>query len=227
VIVDDVAHDVPPGDVEAAAWALGAYWRRYPEGTVHVVVVDPGVGTSRRALVAEADGRLLVGPDNGVLSWALREAWRAGEVRAIEMPSGAEISQTFHGRDVFAPAAARLAGGVAMSALGDPAVGMVRLPWPEPVLSHGHGARGEVVHVDRFGNLITNLRADARRDGDGVASLLAGEQRAPIGRTYGDVASGELVAYVGSRGLWEIAVRDGSAADRIGGRGTVVVLEPG
>lgn len=220
-IVDDASHDIPPGDVEGAAWALGAYWRRYPEGTVHVVVVDPGVGTARRALVAEADGRFLLGPDNGVLSWALKDAWRTGEVRSIDVPAGAEISQTFHGRDVFAPAAARLANGEAMSALGDPAVGMVRLPWPEP-LRLERGVEGVVVHVDRYGNLVTNIPAPMLAPEGGVR---IGDVTVALRRTYGDVAAGELVAYVGSRGLLELAVRDGSAARRLGGKGMAVTAE--
>src|SRR5687767_12950124 len=122
VIVDDIAHDLPAGDVEAAARALARYWRRYPEGTVHLVVVDPGVGTGRAALACSAQGRLLVGPDNGALSPALSAAWGApAERRCVRIdasvPAGA-VSPTFHGRDVFAPAAAALATGRVLDALG-------------------------------------------------------------------------------------------------------------
>ena len=223
VAIDDVSHDLPAGDVEAAAWALGAYWRRYPEGSVHVVVVDPGVGTARRALAAEADGRFLVGPDNGVLSWALREAWRAGDVRALDPPPDAQLSATFHGRDLFAPAAARLATGQPMAALGPPALGMVRLPWPEPARTR-NGVDGVVLHGDHYGNLITNLPAGVL--GEDASVRVAGAVVA-IGRTYGDVASGEAIAYVGSRGLVEIGVRDGSAAARFGGKGTTVSCRRG
>jgi S-adenosylmethionine hydrolase len=219
-IVDDIAHDIPPGDIDAAAWALGAYWRRYPEGSAHVVVVDPGVGTARRALAAEADGRFLVGPDNGVLSWALRDAWRAGDVRALDPPASAELSATFHGRDLFAPAAARLAAGQPIASLGPPALGIVRLSWPEPVRTRG-GVEGVVVHVDRYGNLVTNVPGVSVT---GETSVRIGDAAIATGSTYGDVASGEAIAYVGSRGLLEIAVRDGRAADRLGGKGHVVRL---
>ena len=219
-LVDDASHDIRPGDIEEAAWALGAYWRRYPEGTVHVVVVDPGVGTARRALVAEADGRFLVGPDNGVLTWALRAAWRVGDLREIAAERPDELSATFHGRDLFAPAAARLAAGAAHAALGPPALGMVRLHWPEPVRTRAL-LEGVVLHVDRYGNLVTNIPAELVKDSN---ALLVGERTVAIRRTYADVPPGELLGYVGSRNLLEVAVRDGSAAEIIGGKDTPVSL---
>lgn len=219
-IIDDVAHDLPAGDVEAAAWALGAYWRRYPEGTVHVVVVDPGVGTARDALAIEADGRLLVGPDNGVLSWALRDAAHLGAMRSIVPPDDTAVSATFHGRDLFAPAAARLAAGEPIDALGPRASALVRLPWPEPV-HHADGVDGVVLHVDRYGNLITNIPvADATEE----CIVRVGSVELELRRTYGDVAPGELMTHVGSRGLLEIALRGGSAAERLGGKGRAVYV---
>ncbi|HUF12001.1 MAG TPA: SAM-dependent chlorinase/fluorinase [Longimicrobiales bacterium] len=218
--IDDVAHDVPPGDIETAAWALGAYWKRYPEGTVHLVVVDPGVGTKRDALAIEADGRFLVGPDNGVLSWALREASRTDAMRSIDRPHDDEISATFHGRDVFAPAAARLAAGEGITSLGPRVGGIVRLPWPEPV-HRADGIDGVVIHVDRYGNLITNLPG-GQATSDIVVKV--GVTQVDVRRTYGDALPGELVAHVGARGLLEIAVRDGRAAERLGGKGHVVSL---
>lgn len=219
-VIDDVAHDLPAGDVHAGAWALGAYWRRYPAGTVHVVVVDPGVGTGRHALAIEADGRFLVGPDNGVLSWALRDAERVGPMHSIRPPADVAVSATFHGRDLFAPAAARLAAGESIGSLGPRLEGVVRLPWPEPV-HHAAGIDGTVFHVDRFGNLITNIPADQAA---GECFVLVGRMEVEVRRAYGEVASGELVAHVGSRGLLEIAVRDGRAVDRLGGKGHVVSL---
>lgn len=218
--IDDISHDVPPGDIEAGAWALGAYWRRYPEGTVHVVVVDPGVGTGRHALAIEADGRFLVGPDNGVLSWALRDAERVGAMHSIRPPDDVVVSATFHGRDLFAPAAARLAAGEAIASLGPRLQGIVRLLWPEPV-HHADGIDGTVFHVDRYGNLITNIPAD---QATGECFVRVGRVEVEVRRAYGEVASGELVAHVGSRGLLEIAVRDGRAADRLDGKGHVVSL---
>ena len=217
VIVDDAAHDVPPGDVEAAAWALGAYWRRYPEGSVHVVVVDPGVGTKRDAIAIEVDRRFLVGPDNGVLAWALRDADGDAALYVLERPAH-DISATFHGRDLFAPAAARLAAGESIASLGPAKPGMVRLPWPEPV-HHARGVDGVVVHVDRFGNLITNIPAD---QAVGECFVRVGSMEVEVRTTYGDVDVGELIAHAGSRGLLEIAMRDGRASDRLGGRGHAI-----
>ncbi|HEY0779951.1 MAG TPA: SAM-dependent chlorinase/fluorinase, partial [Gemmatirosa sp.] len=117
----DASHDVAPQDVDGARLALARYWLRYPPGTVHLVVVDPGVGTDRPAIAVSSEGRGLVGPDNGVLTPALL---RAG-ARAVRLPIPARSAATFHGRDVFAPAAARLAGGEALDALGEPAEGCV------------------------------------------------------------------------------------------------------
>jgi S-adenosyl-L-methionine hydrolase (adenosine-forming) len=222
VIIDDAAHDILPGDVRAAAWAVAAYWRRYPRGTVHVVVVDPGVGSGRRALALECDGRFLTGPDNGVFTRVLAEATAvccvALENRAV---MGDVVSSTFHGRDVFAPAAAHLARGFDFAALGPPVADPVCFTLPQPVLEEHGSARGEVVHVDRFGNLISNLPADLVA---GAAVRIAGTP-VPLVRTYADAAPGELLAVVGSRALLEVAVRDGSAAQRLGcGVGAAVTL---
>ena len=218
-IVDDAAHDVGPGDIDGAAWALGAYWLRYPPGTVHVVVVDPGVGTKRDAIAIEVDGRFLVGPDNGVLTWALRDAEGEPVIHELERPPHA-ISSTFHGRDLFAPAAARLAAGESIATLGSGKRGIVRLPWPEPV-HHADGVNGVVVHVDRFGNLVTNIPAG---EAVGECFVRVGRMEVEVRNTYGDVDVGELVAHAGSRGLVEIAMRDGRAADRIGGKGHTVAF---
>lgn len=237
-IVDDIAHDIPPGDVAAAAWSIGAYWHRYPEGTTHVVVVDPGVGSERAALAAEADGRFLVAPDNGVLSWALRDAASVRTVRIVE-PRGPGVSATFHGRDVFAPAAARLAAGAGLDAVGPPQDEIVRLAWPEPERG-ADGVDGVVVHVDRFGNLVTNIHASAIEQGRARVSILgrqdaygedgrvfarggeAGFDIGPVRRTYADVAPDQPVALIGSRGLLEISVRGGAAAVRFGWKGSRV-----
>jgi S-adenosylmethionine hydrolase len=114
-LIVDVAHDVSPHDVEGARLALARYWRRFPEGTVHLVVVDPGVGSARGALAASSEGRFFVGPDNGVLSPALLH----GDARCVSIPTPSGAAPTFHGRDVFAPAAARLAQGASLESLGE------------------------------------------------------------------------------------------------------------
>lgn len=215
--VVDIAHDVAPQDVDGARLAIARYWRRFPLGTTHVVVVDPGVGTSRAALAVESDGRFLVGPDNGVLSPALLRA----DVRVVALAIPAQASATFHGRDVFAPAAARLAGGSPLEALGTTVETPVLRRTPEAKRLADGTVAGEVITVDRFGNLITNLVAP--RGG----SLVLGDRVVPIVRSYGDVPAGAVVAVVGSSGLLEIAVRDGSAGARLGvTRGGAVLLRP-
>ncbi|HSC31999.1 MAG TPA: SAM-dependent chlorinase/fluorinase [Gemmatimonadaceae bacterium] len=213
----DIAHDVAPRDVDGARLAIARYWRRFPLGTIHLVVVDPGVGTSRAALAVESDGRFLVGPDNGVLSPALLRS----DVRVVELPTPPQASATFHGRDVFAPAAARLAGGSPLEALGRTYDAPVLRRTPEAKRLADGTVSGEVITVDRFGNLITNLVAP--RGG----SVVLGERVVPIVRSYGDGTSGDVVAVIGSSGLLEIAVRDGSAGGTLGAaRGTPVLLRP-
>jgi len=217
VPVVDVAHDVSPHDVEGARLALARYWQRFPEGTVHVVVVDPGVGGTRAAIALESEGRLLVGPDNGVLSPALLHA--GARCVSLVVPSGA--APTFHGRDVFAPAAAQLALGAPLDSLGEPLDAPQIRRTPEATRRDDGGVQGEVITVDRFGNAVTNLLA--LRGGDVEVEGLT----LTVRRTYADTDRGEPTALVGSSGLVEIAVRDGSAADVLGlRRGSGVVLRP-
>ena len=222
-IVDDAAHDIPPGDVDAAAFALARYWRLYPPGTVHVVVVDPGVGTGRRAIAARVDGRFCVAPDNGVLSRVLDEV-PAEAIVSIENPALRRdvVSATFHGRDIFAPAAAHLARGTALDAFGPPVDDPVLLPIPRPERL-GRGIRGHVVAVDRFGNLITNVRGDWVDAGARV--VVAGRDVGPLRRTYADAPPGGVLALVGSTGFVEISVHGGNAAQELAaGRGTIVTI---
>lgn len=205
----DLTHEVSPGDISAAAYLLGRTWQRFPEGTVHLVVVDPGVGSTRHPLALHAHGHSFVGPDNGVFTHILQDA----EVDVVVLRTPAEASPTFHGRDVFAPAAAALASGTDLSALGSPLGGIPsRLAYPRPRVER-RCLVGEVVYVDHFGTLITNLAGDVVPPHAHVVvqDLDLGELR----RTYSDVAPGGLVAYLGSDGSVEIAVRNGSAAERL------------
>ena len=213
----DIAHDVAPQDVDGARLVIARYWRRFPAGTVHLVVVDPGVGSSRAAIAVESEGRFLVGPDNGVLSPALLHAG----ARCVELPVPAGASATFHGRDVFAPAAAALARGTPLDSLGEVRTSPVVRRTPEAVRRDDGGIAGVVLAVDRFGNAVTNLVS--WRGG----SVEVNGRRLPLVRTYGDVEAGSAAALVGSSGLVEIAVRDGSAAAMLGlKRGSAVVLRP-
>jgi len=215
----DVTHDIEPGDIAGAAWVLGRTWARFPEATVHLVVVDPGVGGERRALVLEHDGRWFVGPDNGLITRAVPV--EPSKVRRIDGDSLglAAASVTFHGRDLFAPAAAWLAGGGALDVVG-PAVdpgALVRLaaPGPERV---GAAVRGHVVHVDRFGNLITDI--PSRWVSPTALVEVAGEEVSGMRTHYAAAEPGELLALIGSGGTLEISVRNGNAAARLSaGRG--------
>ena len=206
----DVTHAVQPGDLRAAAYVLGRTWHRFPAGTVHLAVVDPGVGTARAALAMGAGGHWFVGPDNGLFTQVLRD--HEVEIVALPVPDGA--APTFHGRDLFAPAAGALAQGTPLHLLGTPYLEMPeRLVYREPHYE-GKSIVGEIVYVDRFGTLVTNLMPEAVPD---YAVLeVEGLEIGPLRRTYGDVPTGGLLAYEGSGGAIEIAVRDGSAARRLG-----------
>jgi S-adenosylmethionine hydrolase len=215
--VMDISHDVRAQDVDGARLAVARYWRRFPKGTVHLVVVDPGVGSARAAIAVASDGRFLVGPDNGVLSPALL----AKDARVVELPLPAHASRTFHGRDVFAPAAALLASGARLEEVGTPFDSPIILRTPEARRLGDGRVLGEVISVDRFGNLITNIVAmnGGRVD---IAS-----RSLEVRRAYADVRAGELTALVGSLGFVEVAVRDGSAAATLQvGRGAPALLHP-
>jgi len=202
----DISHQVSPGDLRAAQYLLGRTWRRFPAGTVHLVVVDPGVGSARRALAAHHDGHGFVGPDNGVFTQVLDHA------EIAELPIPPEASATFHGRDVFAPAAARLVLGEPLPGLGPRLSNPIRLPAPAPRRDHGM-VQGEVIYVDAFGTLIANIPGEWV---PGAARIeVSGKPVGLLRRTFADVESGALVGFVGSDGLLEIAVRDGSAARKL------------
>ena len=203
----DITHDVSAHDVDAGRLVLARYWRRFPPATVHLAVVDPGVGSQRAALAVASDGRYLVGPDNGVLSPALLMTG----VRAVELPVPAHAASTFHGRDVFAPAAARLASGVPVDDLGRPAQTPIIRRTPEPHRDSAGALVGEVIAIDRFGNAITNLlgiRLDRAR-------VVVGSRELRLYRTYSELDPGGLGALVGSSGLIEIVQREGRAADAL------------
>jgi S-adenosylmethionine hydrolase len=216
-VLVDVCHEIRPQAVRQTAFVLESASPFFPVGTVHVVVVDPGVGTDRRPVVVTTDVATYVAPDNGVLSLILaqgsaRTAVHLTEPRYRLIP----VSATFHGRDIFAPAAAHLACGVDPHEMGDE-IGLselVALNDLEPVRQSEGSWLGEVVHVDRFGNLVTSFRATQVATRHSIQ--IAGEQIPSLSRTYADVSPGDLVAYVGSSGYLEIAVREGSAATTLG-----------
>jgi S-adenosylmethionine hydrolase len=226
VPVVDVSHGIPPQDVLAGALVLRQAAPWFPPRTIHVAVVDPGVGSARRALCVETERALFVGPDNGLLSLAAPEP---GVRRIVELTDERFFlkprSRTFHGRDVFAPVAAALATGVDPTALGTVRPDLERLVLPEP-RRLGGTVSGEVIYVDRFGNLTTNLGPDAIPVGAARVRIGAAHT-AGVGTSYAAVARGALVAVVNSWGLLEIALRDGSAQEHLSARvGTTVTVEP-
>jgi S-adenosylmethionine hydrolase len=214
--VIDLAHDIPPGDIAHAAWVAATSTVEFPHGSIHVVVVDPGVGGARREIILHARGQWYVGPDNGVFAYV---SGRHNEAYAIENERfrAEHVSRTFHGRDVFASTAAAIASGEDPSAAG-PLIKLIGgLPW-------GPRERdvGRVVHIDRFGNLITDLP-----EGEAGGAVFVGGTILPLVGTYEDVAPGALLAYIGSADTVEIAVRDGRADKRLGvSRGALIVPVP-
>jgi S-adenosylmethionine hydrolase len=212
----DISHDVTRQDVRHGVRVLAASTPFFPSGTIHVAVVDPGVGTSRRGIGLRTSCATFVGPDNGLFTPFLQE-----RVACVALTNPAmhrhPVSNTFHGRDVFAPVAAHLVNGLSLADLGPPVEDPIRLPEPQPERLADGRLRAEVVYVDRFGNLITNLRPIewGIDDTRGIRVVLRGASLA-VQRTYADGAPGQLLALVGSDGCLEIAVREGSAAERLG-----------
>jgi S-adenosylmethionine hydrolase len=210
--VIDLTHEIGAQDVREAALFVRAAWPRFPPGTIHIVVVDPGVGSARRALALELQGQQLLGPDNGVMSLLFDGSERGVTIE----PGSAPISKTFHGRDLFAPAAARLAQGAHLDSLGSVARGLARLALPAATSSSSQ-LQGEVIHIDRFGNLITNVtRSDlVSWAGAGMQDVrvhLGGTEPLPLAQCYADAAPGCTLALFGSSELLEIAVNQGNAA---------------
>jgi len=226
----DIVHELPAHDVEAGAFALAAAYASFPPGTVFIAVVDPGVGSSRRALAIEAGGWRFVGPDNGLFSLVLADhpEARVHEITASRL-FRRDVSATFHGRDVFAPVAGHLAAGMPLSDVGPVAPSPIRKTIP-PVRRRGDEWEGEVLQVDRFGNLVTNVGAPdvdeilRRFDGDPTEVVVVVEGAVlPLARTYSDVPEGEACALLGSARRLEVAVHGGSASRLLGAaKGAVI-----
>ena len=223
----DITHQIAPQDVLAAAFELRACYRDFPPGSIFLVVVDPGVGTARRPIGASAGGWLFVAPDNGVLAPVLD---REGASAVVELSdvghARTEICRTFEGRDRFAPAAAWLARGTSLGDLGPLAASYMPLDVPQPRVREGVVV-GEIVKVDRFGNLISNIERpllDAVLRA-GTPVVRAGRHDVPhVVGTYADAPRGAVCALVGSRGFVEIAANGGSAARLLDlGRGARIV----
>lgn len=233
----DLSHEIPAQDVRRAAFVLYAATPFFPSDTVHLAVIDPGVGTERRAIAVETPDGCFVGPDNGLFTYVIAEAeeWRAVTLVNSRYHSS-QVSETFHGRDLFAPAAAHLSAGVDLLALGEPIDDLVRLPLPRMDVRQGY-IEGQILYTDHFGNLVTSIgRLEWRGDGLALTSALgrrippirfpASQARVEVSsrevrgvrKTYGDVSKGCLVALIGSSGFLEIGKRQGSAMEELDAR---------
>ncbi len=225
--VTDLTHSIPPFDVVQAAFRLRQAYPYFPKGTVHVAVVDPGVGGERRIVAMESGGHLFLAPDNGTLAVVEEESGRAELVSVTAtrffLP---EVSATFHGRDIFAPVAAHLAAGTPLSALGPAISALEPLKFPRPSFNPDGSLEGAVLWADHFGNLATNISVALLSEhflDRAVRVEIAGKRIERIRRTYSEAAAGELLAMIGSFGMLEIAVRQGDAARTLGaGPGTPV-----
>jgi S-adenosylmethionine hydrolase len=226
--VVDVCHEVPPQNVRAGAFILSTAYSYFAPDTIHVVVVDPGVGSERQAIAVCTARGLFVAPDNGVLSYVLA---REPVLQMVQLTNAAywlaPVSSTFHGRDVFAPVAAHLSLGVPLSELGCATDHAVRFPIPVARTAEGGTVHGEVLHVDRFGNLITNLTRELLPPGQQLQVQIAGRKVRGPAESYSQVTEGHLLALFGSSGYLEIAMRNGNAAAALQARpGTSIVAVP-
>ncbi len=212
----DLTHEIPPQDVRAGAWVLHTAWRYFPEGSVFLCVVDPGVGSDRRPIALRAGERIFVGPDNGLFSYILAEH---ADVRAVTLANpryfAARPSDTFHGRDIFAPAAAWLAAGVAFEELGPtlPIESLMRLDLPRPTWQ-GDTLMAHCTHIDHFGNILSDIEgslAQAILDAPEARLLIAGHSITAHARTFADGPDAALFLYLDSSGYLAIARRNGSA----------------
>jgi S-adenosylmethionine hydrolase len=215
----DVSHEVPPQDIMAGAWITRNSAFLYPSGTIHVVVVDPGVGTNRRPVAVRIKDQLFVGPDNGIFSLiADQEPYEAYELTNTSFWSN-ERSNTFHGRDIFAPIAAHLSKGVDLDDLGVQIDELVSYRWALPVADN-EGIQGWVMHIDRYGNLITNITREmleAFPVKSGVKIYVGNTILKEVVRTYADVDTGSAAALVGGSGHLEISVNNGNAEKLLSG----------
>jgi len=225
-VIADITHEVPPQDLEAAAFTLLASYATFPPGTIHVAVVDPGVGSKRRPLIVSAGKQFFVGPDNGIFTYIYdRESSHQTFHVTAEKYFRHPASTTFHGRDIFAPVAASLSKGVKPKAFGPSITDEVRLETSlTPVGQKDGRVEGRIIHIDRFGNCITNITRDLLNDEH--ATLLVREKPIDNFRSfYGENSGSELFAIWGSAGFLEIAVNGGSAALTLGvKRGEAVIL---
>lgn len=204
----DITHDIPKYDVTKAALVIRNFYRYFPKDAIHLVVVDPGVGGERKPIAIESDHGVFIGPDNGVFSFVLDEGSKVFEITNKEFMLD-HISSTFHGRDIFAPTAARLSLGADITKAGQELSSPTMLDINKPIVTE-NGVVGEVVYEDSFGNLITNIPADLV--GASSQVMIDGHIIDTVATSYNDVNAGDILAIVGSSGFLEISVNQGNAS---------------
>ncbi len=217
ILIVDITHQIPPQDIFSGAFTLRNFYRYFPEGTIHVAVIDPGVGTRRKPIALEVGGYIFIGPDNGVFTFVCRES---KSIRAFEISNPKyvlpNVSHTFHGRDIFAPAAAHISLGTSLEGLGERVKKPVMISVKEPEIRSGE-IIGEFIYTDSFGNLISNIPAKLIKT---RSRIYVGKRVINgISKSYADGRKGELIAIIGSSGLLEISVNQGRAYDVIRNNG--------
>jgi S-adenosyl-L-methionine hydrolase (adenosine-forming) len=222
----DITHDIGPQDIHQAAYIIQTFCDYFPSGTIHLIVVDPGVGSQRRAITFATPSATFVAPDNGVLTYVWRDAlerWGADEQQVYELTEQRfwlkRISSTFHGRDIFAPVVAHLANGVALSALGPRIAAPIEAALEQPVRGRDGGLVGRIIHVDHFGNCITNITPHQLQQAGVWPNLtidIIDQHIVGLCRTYIDGPVGALSALIGSSDHLELCVRNGNAAQTLG-----------
>ena len=219
VQIVDITHTIPPQDIHAAAFLIDSAYRYFPPGTIHVIVVDPGVGSERRAIVCRTETAYFVCPDNGILTHILRNEER---IRTVAVENSdyflPQVSNTFHGRDIFAPIAAHLSPGIGIDKLGGPVAEPVQLPIPKPQVTD-KAIIGQVIWIDSFGNLVTNISheiLESLEGGSGVVIHAGSAKVNHLNRSYAESAVGEALAIIGSFNRLEISINQGNAAQTLG-----------
>jgi len=215
----DISHDIPPQDIMAGAWVIRNTAFNFPPGTVHLTVVDPGVGTDRKPVALKIGHQFFVGPDNGIFSLLTENhQYNATDLSNRDYWNQANSSNTFHGRDIFAPVAAHIANGVPLKKLGKPVDELVSYRWAIPIADKD-GVQGWILHIDRFGNLVTNISNELikeTRDAQSIKIYVGNTILRGIQKAFADVQEGEPLAYIGSSGMLEIAINKGSAEEMLG-----------
>ncbi len=228
VEIVDITHAVPPQDIHGAAFLIDSAYRYFPSGTIHVIVVDPGVGSERRAIVCQTETAYFVCPDNGILPHILHNEKHARAV-AVENPAYflPQVSNTFHGRDIFAPVGAHLSRGVPIGELGNPVAQPVQLTLPEPQVTE-EAVIGHIIWIDSFGNLVTDVSREILESlerQNGVVIHAGSAKIDHFNRSYAESEIGEVLAIIGSFNRLEISINQGNAAQVLGlKRGDTVTI---